>query len=54
MSLTKPRNFPDRIMRSTNASKSMILKSEAGSRCPIVRKQPASKPDPVLPDRAVR
>jgi hypothetical protein len=32
----------------------MILNSEAGSRCRIARKQPASKRDPGLPDLTMR
>jgi hypothetical protein len=45
--------FPDRIMRSINASKTMILKIEAGGRRPVARKPPLSRRDPVLPDPAM-
>ena len=41
-------------MRSTNASKSMILKTEAGDRRLIVRKPHPSRRDPVLSDSAMR
>ncbi|MGH6821405.1 MAG: hypothetical protein ACREDU_11165, partial [Methylocella sp.] len=48
----KAMEFPDRIMRSTNLSKSMILKSEAGDRRPNFRKPHPSWRDPVVPDPA--
>jgi hypothetical protein len=45
--------FPNRIVRSISASRSMIF-TRAGSRCRIARNQPASKRDPVRPDRTMR